>query len=58
LHQLLGEDLARFYLGGGPSGAEGGQTSGLKLVDDAGGQGGLGADDGKINPLFLSYLSQ
>jgi len=37
LHQLLGEDLARFYLGGGFGGAENWQASGLKLVDDTSG---------------------
>jgi len=37
LHQLLGENLARFYLGGGFGGTEYWQAPGLKLIDNAGG---------------------
>jgi len=50
--QLLGESLAALEFGGALVGAEDDQTVGLELVDEAGNQGLLRADDGEVD-LFL-----
>ena len=51
--QVLAEDLAGFELGGGLRRAEGSQPGLLKRVDQAGGQGRLGADDREVDLVLL-----
>jgi hypothetical protein len=58
LHQLLGEDLARFNLGGLLGRTEDLHPPDEKLVDDALRQGRLGTDNGEVDPVFLSCFSQ
>ncbi len=57
-HQLLGEDLAPFQLGGGPARAEDPQPLALEGVDDPEGQRLLGPDDRQADPFSLGELDQ
>ena len=57
-HQLLGEDLAPFQLGGVLARAEDPQALALEGVDDPVGQRLLGADDRQADPLALGELDQ
>ena len=57
-HQLLGEHLARFELGGGLGRAEDLQACLLKRIDDAVRQRLFRADDGQADVFFLGELDQ
>ena len=56
--QVLAEDLAAFQFGGGAARAEDAQPGLLEGVDDAGGQRGLGPDDGQPDVVLLGELDQ
>jgi len=59
LHQFLGEDLARFNLGGFLTGAEDSHTAGDKPVGDAGRQGRFRADDCQVDlEVFGGFLQR
>ena len=58
MHQLLGEDLARFYLGGLFGGAENLHPPNQEPVGDARRQRGFGPDHGEVNSLFLGCFKQ
>ena len=52
-HDILGEDLAPFHLGGGLGGAEYAQAFLFKGVGEPGAERGLGPDHGEVGPVFL-----
>jgi len=58
LHQLLGEDLARFYLGGLLGRTENRDTCTLEVVNNTLGQRCFGSDNSEVNLLFPGYFSQ
>ncbi len=58
LHQILGEYLARFYLGGGTGGTEDGDTQLLEAVYDAVCQRRLRSDHHQPDAFFLDGFDQ
>src|SRR6185369_16080590 len=57
-HELFGEDFGAFQLRGEAGGAEDRQSALLELVDDAEGQGQLGADDGEVHLQLFGEIGQ
>ena len=58
LHQLLGEHLARLYLGGLLGGTKNRDAPDDEVVDNAISQRRLRSNDSKVDSLFLGYFSQ
>ena len=52
-HQILGKDLAALQNGGGPIGAEAGDTHPFQQVHTAQNQGVIGGHHGKVDGLLL-----